>query len=546
MNRDVMIPRRLLSAVMIVALCAGLLASNVSSVSASSQLKVTPTKAVITIGKSTTLKSNVKVQWSVVNGKSIIKLSSKKAKTVKVKGLKKGTAYVKAKVNNEFKKIKVIVVSGRTPTKIKLVKNTRNRVGGDIGVGNTCKVSVKSVSPTKANKAVIYSTSDSTIATVDKNKGIVTAVGEGDVVITAKSKSDKRVHGTIKLRVVKSYSGLMQTTVNLTDPERYPAGKVAKVWIPVPVSDDNQIITDVKYDAVNYTKKYETSDSLGNRLMYVEWAADVDPADRIATLTYHVERWEIDCGNDFAKYEKGTVDTEKFAEYLDTKDVSPEVKALADDIVAKADAKTVYEKAYAIYEWMADNLHTLSGAQSQTVDHVDDLLFNTKTAGGCACISYAFVEMCRIEGIPARVLYGVKLDKNSNRCHADFYLPGYGWVPADANDAIRKIEGHYDEYRGPEASEENKQQWAQWKEKYFGFAYAAPFLFIAEGVDHVLNPAISATSSEDGNVVNGKLRMLDWPYVEYDGKCAIKKSDRGTVYKHSYSEGVDDNEDCGC
>ena len=546
MNRGVLISRRLLSFVMIFTLCISLLASNVCSVSAATQLKVTPKSTVITVGKSTTLKSNLKVKWSIVNGKSIVKLTSKKGKTVKVKGLKKGTAYVKAKAGNSYKKIKIIVVSTNTPTKINLVKNTKKRVGGDIGVGNICKVSVKSVTPSKVNKSVVYSTSDSKIATVDKNKGIVTAVGAGDVVITAKSKSDSRVKGTIKLRVVQSYSGLMKTTVDLTDTERYPAGKVAKVWIPVPVSDDNQKITDVKYDANNYTKKYETSDSLGNRLMYVEWAADVDPADRIATLTYHVERWEIDCGNDFAKYENGTIDTEKFAAYLDTKDVTPEVKTLADDIVAKANAKTVYEKAYAIYEWMADNLHTLSGSQSQTVDHVDDLLFNTKTAGGCACISYAFVEMCRIEGIPARVLYGVKLDKNSNRCHADFYLPGYGWVPADANDAIRKIEGHYDEYRGPEASEENKKQWAEWKEKYFGFAYAAPFLFIAEGVDHVLNPAISATSSEDGNVVNGKLRMLDWPYVEYDGKCAIQKSDRGTVYKHSFSEGVDDDEDCGC
>lgn len=546
MNRDVLISRRLLSFVMIITLCIGLFAFNSQSVSAATQLKVTPANAVITKGKSITLKSNMNVKWSVVNGKSCVKLVSKKSKSVKIKGLKNGTAYVKAKAGNSYKKIKVVVVSAKTPTKINLVSNTKKRVGGDIGVGNTCKVSVKSVSPSKANKSVVYSTSDSKIATVDKNKGIVTALAEGDVVITAKSKSDSRVKGTIKLRVVKSYSGMMETTVSLTDPERYPQGKVAKVWIPVPVTDDNQIISDVKYDAVNYTKKYETSDSLGNRLLYIEWASDVDPADRIATVKYHVERWEIDCGNDFAKYEKGTVDRKKFAAYLDTKDVSPEVKKLADGIVAKANAKTVYEKAYAIYEWMADNLHTLSGAPSQTVDHVDDLLFNTKTAGGCACISYAFVEMCRVEGVPARVLYGVKLDKNSNRCHADFYLPGYGWVPADANDAIRKIEGHYDEYRGPEASEANRKQWAQWKEKYFGFAYAAPFLFIAEGVDHVLNPAITATSSEDGNVVDGKLRMLDWPYVEYDGKCAIKKSDRGTVYKHSYSEGVDDDEDCGC
>ena len=536
--------RRLLSVALVVMLATTMSVTSLVTVSAATTLTITPAAAGIRTGKTTTLKSNQKVKWSVVKGKSCIKITSKKGTSLKIKGLKKGTAYVKAVAGEQSQKVKVVVYT-KAPKKITISSNAKKRVGGDLGVGATCKVSVKSVSPSAACKAVAFSSSDEKIATVDAD-GVVTGVGEGDVVITAKSLANSKLKKSIKLRVVKSYGGMMQTTVTLTDEERFPAGKVAKVWIPVPVTDDNQIITNTKYDAPAAAKKFETSDNLGNRLLYVEWPADTAPADRVATVTYHVERWEVDCGNNFADKENGTVDTKKFAAYLDTKDVSPEVKALADDIVTKANAKTVYEKAYAIYEWMADNLHTLSGSPSQTVDHVDDLLFNTKTAGGCACISYAFVEMCRVEGVPARVLYGVKLDRNSNRCHADFYLPGYGWVPADANDAIRKIEGHYDEYRGPEASEENKLQWAKWKEKYFGFAYAAPFLFIAEGVDHELYPAITDMNSEDGNVINGKLRMLDWPHVEYDGKCAVKKSDRGTVYKHSYEDGVDDYDDCGC
>lgn len=544
MNRGTSAVKSMLSVVLIVMMVAVFSASNLESVAAATTIRITPSSDTVRVGRTTTLKANIKVKWSVVKGKSHIKVISKNTKVLKIKGLKKGTAYVRATAGKKTEKIKVSVYT-KAPKKITLTSNAKKRVGGDLGVGTSCKISVKSVSPSNACKEVSFSSSDKSIATVDA-KGIVTGIGEGVVDITAKSKANSKVKGKITLRVVKTYVGTMETTVNLTDTSRYPVGKTAKVWIPVPVTDDNQTITKVKYEATAAYKKTETSDSLGNRLLYVEWGPDADPADRIAKVSYNVERWEVDCGNDFADKEKGTVDTAKFAEYLDTKDVSTEVKQLADDIVKNANATTVYEKAYAIYDWMAENLHTKSGSPSQTVDHVDDLLFNTKTAGGCACISYAFVEMCRVEGIPARVLYGVKLDKNSNRCHADFYLPGYGWVPADANDAIRKIEDHYDEYRGPEASEENKTQWAAWKQKYFGFAYAAPFLFIAEGVDHVLTPAITATTSEDGNVVDGKLRMLDWPYVEYDGKCAIKKSDRGIVYKHSYSEGVDDEEDCGC
>lgn len=536
--------RRILSVALIIALVTVLAAFSSENVAAATTPIVTPTVKAVAVNKNATIKSNVNVRWSVVKGKSCIRITSKSNKALKVRGLKKGTAYIQAQYGKKSETIKIVVFT-TAPKKITLTSNAKKRVGGDLAVGTSCKVSVKSVSPSSACKAVTYSSSDKAVATVDAN-GVVTGVGRGDVVITAKSLANNKVKCRIKLHVVNRYVGTMETTVNLTDTERYPAGKIAKAWIPVPVSDDNQIISKLKYEAPSAYRKYETSDSWGNRLLYVEWAADADPATRIAKVSYHVERWEIECPDNLASKEKGAVDTEKFAAYLDTKDVSPAVKKLADEIIAGANATTVYEKAYAIYDWMADNLCTKSGSPSQTVDHVDDLLFNTKTAGGCACISYAFVEMCRIEGVPARVLYGVKLNKNSNRCHADFYLPGYGWVPADANDAIRKIEDHYDEYRGADASEENLAQWKAWKEKYFGFAYDAPFLFIAEGVDHILTPAISDTTSEDGNVVNGVLRMLDWPYVEFDGKCAISKSDKGTVYKHSFSEGVDDDEDCGC
>lgn len=58
-------------------------------------VKVTGTKT-ITAGKTTTLKASQKVKWTIKSGKKVVKLSSKKSKSVKVKGLKKGTAKVTA------------------------------------------------------------------------------------------------------------------------------------------------------------------------------------------------------------------------------------------------------------------------------------------------------------------------------------------------------------------------------------------------------------------------------------------------------------------
>ncbi len=83
---------------------------------AATKLKVTPTSKTITVGKSVKLKANKSVKWYVKKGKTVVKLTSKTSKTVKVKGLKAGTASIKAKVSStEYKMVK-ITVKAATPT----------------------------------------------------------------------------------------------------------------------------------------------------------------------------------------------------------------------------------------------------------------------------------------------------------------------------------------------------------------------------------------------------------------------------------------------
>lgn len=59
------------------------------------------------------------------------------------------------------------------------------------------------VAPETASQEVKWSSSDPQIATVDENTGKVTAVGAGNVTITATSKADESVSGNIELKVVK-------------------------------------------------------------------------------------------------------------------------------------------------------------------------------------------------------------------------------------------------------------------------------------------------------------------------------------------------------
>lgn len=79
-------------------------------VEAAGKVKFNPSKKTIYVGDSCALKlvnNNKKVKWSVSNKN--IKIISKNNKQVKIKGVKKGTAYVNAKVGSKTYKCKVTV-----------------------------------------------------------------------------------------------------------------------------------------------------------------------------------------------------------------------------------------------------------------------------------------------------------------------------------------------------------------------------------------------------------------------------------------------------
>lgn len=313
-------------------------------------------------------------------------------------------------------------------------------------------------------------------------------------------------------------SGKMSVNIDLSTGQYNEAGKVAKVWVPIPESDENQTISNVSYSAPDATTVNETRDSEGNKTLYIEWAASVAPEKRVATVSYFVSRTQIRRPN---LIEEGTVDAEEFAEYLGRFETSGSltsgvVKETADKIVADAGAETVLEKAWAIYKWEVYNLRRIDEQTGCGVGDVPEILTTTK-GGKCTDLNSTFVALCRAEGIPAREMFGCRMKDNATggeHCRAEFYLPGTGWVQADPADTLKAMLGHED------ADRANDDTMNALYKKYFG-ANDNNWVQLSTGRDITLNPAQSAKCiSGEKCMLNpsGTLNNFGYIYGEFDGQ----------------------------
>jgi transglutaminase-like putative cysteine protease len=81
-------------------------------------------------------------------------------------------------------------------------------------------------------------------------------------------------------------------------------------------------------------------------------------------------------------------------------------------------------------------------------------LIRGQYGGRSADINGLFVAICRAIGIPARCVYGLRVGPSrlfrslgltsddatrGQHVRAEFYVPGYGWIPVDPSDVRRAI-----------------------------------------------------------------------------------------------------------
>ncbi len=295
----------------------------------------------------------------------------------------------------------------------------------------------------------------------------------------------------------------------------------ARLWLPYPVSDAIQTISDISVQGNMEGWSVYTDGRWGNAMLYAWWP-DGKPS-RTLVFSFTVRR---SIRSDSPDAARGGVclDRTFFYQYLQGSDLAPvtgSVAALAGRIVSGRGSVT--EKARAVYDWVADNMRRDPGVTGCGSGSVCVLL--DRRRGKCADIHSVFVALLKAAGIPAREVFGLRLGGENRvditgwqHCWAEFYVPGSGWVVADPGDYLKAL---LTRSLSP-ASEEARRI----REYYFGKVDSRRVKF-GSGRDVVLNPP------QEG----GPLNYFMYPYAEAGGK-AVDFLNPQTFSYHITSEPV--------
>ena len=317
----------------------------------------------------------------------------------------------------------------------------------------------------------------------------------------------KRLHVSICCLVLLWCAGIAQAGQVVrevqvrVDLSRHPRASQVRLWLPYPTSTPYQLVDDIRVrtngqDWAVYTdQKYQTS------ILYTHWPTGA--GSRTLELTFRVTRQEVR-RRDFPAREAAW-DPRDYALWLAPTSLGPidgQVKELADTITKGK--KTVLARAKTIYDWTCENTwrdHKTIGCGKGKV-----CALLKRPGGKCTDIHSLFVALCRAAGVPAREVFGVRLGKKDvqdvttwQHCWAEFYLPGYGWVPVDPADVRKAMLKKHLELGDAETKRLRDYYWGGWD------AYRVR---LALGRDLILNPRQQGTP----------LNTFGYPYAEVDGR----------------------------
>ena len=233
-----------------------------------------------------------------------------------------------------------------------------------------------------------------------------------------------------------------------------------RVWVPLPArqlgagASAHQHLVDARFDAPGARQAAIVTGTGGAQMLAVQWA-DGNGAPQQATLVTRVALRDraADLGGTAPAQAASAAELRPWLRASSLKPVNGVVGETARKIVRDAGAQSDIEKARAIYDWIVANCHREAAVRGCGTGDAAYLLTSGNLGGKCADLNGLFVALARASGVPARDVYGVRVDDSAHgyksmgksgdisraqHCRAEFYAQGYGWVPVDPAD-VRKV-----------------------------------------------------------------------------------------------------------
>ena len=259
-------------------------------------------------------------------------------------------------------------------------------------------------------------------------------------------------------------------------------GEKARVWLPVPPSNDAQQVT-LDSQRLPAEPHVGREAQYGNTILHVEAPADKD-GNVSLSRTYRVTRSEV-------RGAGGRGDDSLVKRFLQPDRLVPTEGKPLDLLKGRALPSDQAEAARVMYDVV--NRHMRYGKDGQGWGRGDSVWACDSKYGNCSDFHSLFISLARANKIPAKFEIGFPLPEKRGageipgyHCWAYFRPDGKGWVPVDISEA-------------------NKNP--KMAEYYFGNLTEDRVTF-STGRDLTLVP------KQDGDPVN----FLIYPYVEVGGR----------------------------
>lgn len=212
-----------------------------------------------------------------------------------------------------------------------------------------------------------------------------------------------------------------------------PPGQAAQVWLPVPPSDEDQVVTMVGRQLPG-EPKLGKEPKYGNQMLFIEARADDDGAVPLS-VTYRVQRHAVQA--DARSKSPSAAEVKLFLRPDARVPITGKPLALIADKQLPADEM---ELARVLYDTV--NGHMRYSKEGIGWGRGDAVWACDSRFGNCSDFHSLFISLARSRRIPARFEIGFPLPPKRGRgevagyhCWAKFRPAGRGWVPVDISEA---------------------------------------------------------------------------------------------------------------